>query len=252
VVITDEELGQRGVATLVASWAEYARGTTGAAVIRAPGVAVAVFADEPERSFYNNALLGRGLDPPDREAALDAVAAAYASAGVDRYAVWVHESDEPMRQLLAGRGYTYDASTRSMGMSLDDLSVGSPALDVEASGWSAYVDVIGLGPDYLRLADPTAYHVLVARLDGAPVAAAMAFDHDGDCGIYNVTTLEPARRQGFGTALTARLLHDARARGCVSASLQSTPMAERLYASVGFRDLGRFEEHVPTAAASVP
>jgi hypothetical protein len=38
---------------------------------------------------------------------------------------------------------------------------------------------------------------------------------------------------------------DARDRGCETASLQSTPMAERLYAALGFRDLGRFLEYVP-------
>lgn len=38
-----------------------------------------------------------------------------------------------------------------------------------------------------------------------------------------------------------------RARGCRAASLQSTPMAERVYASAGFRDLGRILEYVPPA-----
>jgi predicted GNAT family acetyltransferase len=87
--------------------------------------------------------------------------------------------------------------------------------------------------------------VLVARLDGASAAAAMAFDHDGDCGIYNVGTLPPARRRGLATAVTATLLHDAVARGCRTASLQSTAMAERVYAAVGFRPLGRFVEYEP-------
>jgi ribosomal protein S18 acetylase RimI-like enzyme len=86
---------------------------------------------------------------------------------------------------------------------------------------------------------------VIARLDGAAVATALAFDHGGDCGIYNVGTLERARRRGLGSAVTAFHLHDARARGCQTASLQATPMAERLYAAVGFRDLGRILEYVP-------
>jgi hypothetical protein len=36
-----------------------------------------------------------------------------------------------------------------------------------------------------------------------------------------------------------------RARGCQTASLQATPMAERVYSAVGFRNLGRFLEYVP-------
>jgi predicted GNAT family acetyltransferase len=73
----------------------------------------------------------------------------------------------------------------------------------------------------------------------------LAFDHDSDCGIYNVATLECARRRGLATALTARQVHDAFGRGCQTVSLQSTAMAERVYAGVGFRDLGRFFEYVP-------
>jgi predicted GNAT family acetyltransferase len=73
----------------------------------------------------------------------------------------------------------------------------------------------------------------------------MSFDHERDCGIYNVWTLEHARKRGLGTALTAVHLHDALARGCRTASLQSTKMAERLYSAVGFRDLGRIIEYVP-------
>ena len=100
-------------------------------------------------------------------------------------------------------------------------------------------------PSFLGGADPGAYHVLVARLDGENVASAMAFDHGSDCGIYNVGTLEHARRRGLGTALTALHVHDALARGCQTASLQSTETAERVYAAVGFRDLGRILEYVP-------
>ena len=80
---------------------------------------------------------------------------------------------------------------------------------------------------------------------GENVATGMAFDLDGDCGIYNVGTLEHARRRGLGTALTALLLHDALARGCQTASLQSTDIAEGVYAAVGFRDLGQIFEYVP-------
>jgi predicted GNAT family acetyltransferase len=45
--------------------------------------------------------------------------------------------------------------------------------------------------------------------------------------------------------VTALLLHDAMARGCTTASLQATAMAERLYSRLGFRDLGRILEYVP-------
>jgi hypothetical protein len=54
---------------------------------------------------------------------------AYASAGVDRYAAWVHESDEGVRAELSGRGYTIEESTRAMGMWLDEISRAHPGVD---------------------------------------------------------------------------------------------------------------------------
>jgi hypothetical protein len=55
-VRSDSDLYLRGTATLLASWEEYARAASGAAVVREPGVAIAVCPSEPERSLYNNLL----------------------------------------------------------------------------------------------------------------------------------------------------------------------------------------------------
>jgi hypothetical protein len=69
--LTDADVYLRGTETLVASWEEYARGATGPAVHRFPGVAIAVFPNEPERAVYNNALLGYDLAAAERADALD-------------------------------------------------------------------------------------------------------------------------------------------------------------------------------------
>lgn len=241
------ELYLRGSDTLLASWEAYARGAVGAAVLRLPGVAAAVFPYEPERAVYNNALLERDLGPGERSAALDAMETAYAAAGVTRYAAWVHESDPVMRGELERRGYTLDTTTRAMGMALDEIRLPRPRIPLGPADWAEYLETEGLPPGFLGAADHAAFHLLAARADGEIVAAALAYDFGGDCGIYNVETAEHARRRGLGTALTAAQVHDARARGCRTASLQSTPMAERVYASVGFRDLGRILEYVPPA-----
>ena len=239
------ELYVRSTDTLVASWEAYARGATDAAVQRVRGVAAAVFPCEPERSVYNNALLERDLGAGERANALEAMAAAYAAAGVSRFAAWVHENDAAMRDDLERSGYTLDMSTRAMGMALADVRLPRPQIELGSLDWGEYLRLFGLPSGLLRVADLTAFHLLVARLGGENVAAALAFDHGADCGIYNVETLQHARRRGLGTALTALQLHDALARGCQTASLQATPMAEHLYAAVGFRDLGRILEYVP-------
>jgi len=132
-----------------------------------------------------------------------------------------------------------------MGMPLRNLPVPDPDVEVEPVDWWEYLAMAGLPPDFLRTADHAALHPLVARDGDGIVAAALAYDVEGDCGIYNVATVVRARRRGFATAVTAAQLHHARNRGCETASLQSTPMAERLYAALGFRDLGSFLEYTP-------
>jgi GNAT superfamily N-acetyltransferase len=242
---TDAELYLRGRDTLLASWEAYARGATGAALHRLPGVAAAVFPNEPERAVYNNALLDRDLGASERAGALDAMEAVYAGAGVARFAAWVHESDEPMRAELEQRGYTLDTTTRAMGMALDDIAVPLAEIPLRPARWLEYLTMEHLPLDFLATADHAAFHLLAARIDGEMVAAALAYDFGDDCGIYNVGTVEKARKRGLGTALTAAQAYDARARGCRTASVQSTEMAERVYAAVGFRDLGRILEYVP-------
>jgi ribosomal protein S18 acetylase RimI-like enzyme len=249
LALTDTDLYHRGAETLVASWDACAAGARGAAVLRGPGVRSGVFPSGPERDVFNNALLERDLSPGACEAALDAMEGAYASASVDRYAAWVHESDEVMRAAITARGHTIAETTRAMATPLSDLRLPRPEIDLAPVAWADYVrflELFDVEPGLMAGVDPDAYHVVVTHdADGASLAAALAFELDGDCGIYNVGTVEHARRRGLATALTAVLAHDAADRGCVTASLQATPMAERLYASVGFRDLGRFLEYVP-------
>ena len=242
----DTDLYRRGMETVVAAWGEYARGTAGAEMRRSPGVAAAIFPAGPERDVYNNAILGRDLPAPERAAAIAAMESAYHARGVTRFAAWVHETDEPLRSDLERGGYTVDETTRAMGMPLTEIFMTRPALELEAAGWEDFLRIFGLPAELLGAADHSAFHLLFARLDDEWVATATAFDHEGDCGIYNVATLEHARRRGLGTALTARQLHDAAARGCRTASVQSTEMAERVYAMVGFRDLGLILEYVPS------
>lgn len=247
--LTDVELYDRGAETVIASWSAYARGAPGGSLLRLPGVAAAVFPDEPERSVYNNALLERRLTTPERRAAVEAMEDAYRAAGVTRFAAWVHESDEAMRLDLERRGYHLDVTTRAMGISLDELhgpgSGTEPELELVPTTWLEYLEAFHLPSGLLVRADHTVFRIAVAGLDGERVSTAMAFDHEGDCGIYNVETLVRARRRGLATALTTLHLRAAVARGCRTASLQATAAARRVYASVGFRDLGAILEYVP-------
>jgi len=243
--LTDADLSLRGTATLLASWEEYAGGAAAATVQRLPGVVAAVFPEGPERAVYNNALFDRDLGASERAEAMDAMQAAYAAAGVTHFAGWVHERDTAMSRDLERRGYTLDTTTCAMAMALDDIRLPRPSIELGPADWSEYLTAEGLPPDFLEGADHEVFHLMVARAEGQVVAASLAYDFGDDCGIYNVSTVQRARRRGLGTALTTAQLHDARARGRHTASLQSTSMAERMYAAIGFRSLGRILEYVP-------
>lgn len=240
---TPEALFDRSVETLVESWAYLASGSPGAEVLRVDGAGVAVFVAGLERDFLNNAVLGRR--PADLGATLTAIEGAYARRGVERFAVWAHESEGAVAAELRARGYAYDSSTRTMAMAVDELAaVDRSALDVAEPGLEEFWRADGLD-GFVPGLSPERGHFYVARLGGEAVAMLMAFDHDGDCGIYMVGTRPAARRRGIATALSAHAVAAARRRGSLTASLQATAMAEGVYARVGFGDLGRFDEFIP-------
>ena len=202
---------------------------------RLPGVSAAVFPDDPERRVYNNAVLDRDLAPAERERR-----SGRHGGGV------LGGRRRPLRSLGA-RERPGDArrprAARLRFRGVDarnghDPRRRPPPTTGGRAGPFGLGRSTGASSDCRRPAgrdESSAFHLLVARLDGESVATAIALDHEGDCGIYNVGTSEHARRRGLASALTALHLHEALARGCRTASVQSTPMAEHVYAAVGFR-----------------
>jgi ribosomal protein S18 acetylase RimI-like enzyme len=239
--VNDRELHLRGLRTAYAAWEVFAAGADGASVRHGPGYIAAVFPTGPEAEFLNNAVLDRGLSPDRLSSALGEVEDGYAD--IEAYAVWVTDDDPGARAVLEARGFGVDTSTASMAVELTG-PLPARAYDPGPDDWAAYVAHEG---GLLAGADPHAFRVATALLDGEVVAAAIGFEHDGDLGIYNVGTREHARRRGLATALTTGLVNAAVERGCTTATLQATPMAERVYAACGFRTMARIVEYVPAA-----
>ena len=75
----------------------------------------------------------------------------------------------------------------------------------------------------------------IGLLDGVPVATASLLVAGGAAGIYNVATLEPARRRGIGAAMTVAAVRRGAARGLRSATLQASDMGRPIYERLGFR-----------------
>jgi GNAT superfamily N-acetyltransferase len=86
------------------------------------------------------------------------------------------------------------------------------------------------------LADPR-MTMLVGRVGGSGVAAAMSYRIDAVVGIYGVTTVASARGRGYASALTHALIDPA-----VPASLSPSPEAESLYRRLGFESVGALRQ----------
>jgi ribosomal protein S18 acetylase RimI-like enzyme len=100
--------------------------------------------------------------------------------------------------------------------------------DTSEEGAQRYYDTYanaGFGPG-------TPWHHYIGWLRDVPVASASLLYHAGVAGIYGISTLPEARRQGVAAAMT---LHQARDTGYRVAILSPTDMSETIYRRIGFR-----------------
>lgn len=189
------------------------------------------------------------------------------------------EQGEDIPAALAEHGFAVGEVETAMYLPLADAELEEPAptpgLDIrvvrDAAGVADFASVLAANwnpPDgevlrFYRRAAPALCSpgcpatLLVAYLDGQLAAAAEAYHTASVCpaagytapldvaGVYNVCTLEAFRRRGLGTAVTRVALLHARQTGCRHAVLQASGDGYRVYARLGFRDVGRFVECVP-------
>lgn len=85
--------------------------------------------------------------------------------------------------------------------------------------------------------------LFVGYLDGNPVGTSVAVSSRGAGGVVNVLTLEDARGQGIGTALTWAAVQAGVTRGHDTIALQATPMGLPIYRSMGFRTVVEYAEY---------
>ena len=114
---------------------------------------------------------------------------------------------------------------------------------VVVAGFGMPLDLVRrfLGPQILEIVGIT---MLVGYRDAEPVASAMAFAAGGTVCVYNVATVAPARRRGYGAALTRRAIDEGRRRGAEVAILQSSTMGRPVYEALGFRQTAEFRVFV--------
>lgn len=166
---------------------------------------------------------------------------------------------EPFRKSLEPCGLT-DAEARP-GMLLDgaDLRPRSPPSDfsvttvdtTEDSRAFAKVLVSGFGMPPVPALLSADFHEVhgwrcyIGWVAGEPVATAMRLNHEGVTGIYCISTIEAARRRGYGRAITEHAVRDGLAEGGTVSFLQASPMGLPVYSAMGYR---RVFEHVSWTA----
>lgn len=233
-------------ASLVGAWRAYATCAPQAAMHELPGASAAVFPQGLAREIFNNALLAPRV--ADLDATLSALRRLYTDAGVDQFALWVDGADERALAAGAAAGWRQEETTCAMAMRLSDAQVdvadGDGRIELLAEPAEAMV-LNGVGPELLP-AWPANGRAYVARgEDGRALSCALALRLDDDCHVAFVATDPAARRRGHAGRVLERLLADAVADGCTTATLNATAVAESLYARAGFIALGRIVELVP-------
>jgi GNAT superfamily N-acetyltransferase len=104
-----------------------------------------------------------------------------------------------------------------------------------------------------RLLDEPGVRYYVGYVDGEPVATGVGIATGRTIGVYNIATVESARRRGYGAAMTVRAVLDGRAAGCDVAVLQASTMGLPIYERLGYRTVvsyRAFADPEPVSASS--
>ena len=159
----------------------------------------------------------------------------------DPFALWCRGDDITTAAALVSAGFRRDVTTRPMRCNLADahLPVNSvPVLgDVDLD---RIAELNGLPGDVL-VGVPGARGFATSGFE----AGVVLIEVGSDVNVSFVATRHDARRRGLAVAVTAAALRDALQLGSTTASLQATPMAEGLYAKLGFAPVARIQEWLP-------
>jgi GNAT superfamily N-acetyltransferase len=242
------ELRRRAIEGVREEVAAFGSGGPGSRLIRRDGLLAAVTPASPQRSLFNSVYY---TDPAALAAELDALAAAYDSAGVRAWTVFVPDSDRETAALLESRGHVLDAAPRAMALELADLGPQPPQPEgVEQGPGDAATAALlndlayGYGPGGFRSglgASETSIRWDAAFEGEEQVSCVGSIRIGDDCLITGVATPPEQRRRGIAGWLVWKVLDEARAAGLQTGSLQATKAGAPLYERMGFADLGFLE-----------
>lgn len=242
VLIARQQQSQRAFYRALAS------GSPEAALLEFEGVQATVVPVRGWFSIFNSAFY---RDRPDLEGAYPSLAADYGAA-VKAWTVWVPPGEARAAAFLQSQGHVLDSTPMLFAASIDSLDLEQRRqLDLDpAPTWDSVAAVNdrahgvleewSMGAIFQTMSDP-ASRLHIAREDGAPAAALIAREYQGDCYFWFVATVPEARRRGIASELMRHAVRDAAGRGCTTSSLESSKVAEPMYQGLGYLPLGRYE-----------
>lgn len=208
--------------------------------------------------FMNN-VLDTQLTADDVDDGISNVLSYCVSRGIGHFSWWIDPGCQPvdLAEHLSDHGLLYAEGGPGMAVDLGvlneslpipgDLSI-LPVTDAETlrqwiAAFCAGFDLLesrDIAFDlFVSLGFDLPLRSLVGTVEGEPVATAQLFLGAGVAGVYCVSTVPGARRQGIGTGLTLAALREARAMGYHAAVLSASPMGLGVYQRLGFEELCR-------------
>ena len=97
---------------------------------------------------------------------------------------------------------------------------------------------------FLNLGFDSPFINYIGSIDNEVVATSSVFLGGGVAGIYNVATVESARRKGIGAAMTAIPLLESRAAGYRVGTLESSESGFNVYRKLGFQEYCKISRYI--------
>lgn len=216
-----------------------------------PGWVAAVLPSLTEASLVNGVVILDSAALPDALALMSAV---YFNHGVPRWGVLL-EPSPALRPQLREAGLAREALPFAMAARLETTDTNNADGPTSTPDFAtvgrindqAYGHVDDRMHDLIAGFPPEAAYTYGADFDGEIASVAVVSDHESDASVSFVATLPWAQHQGLAGRILRRALADARQRGRLTSTLIASHAGHRLYAALGYRDVGTLElwEHRP-------
>ncbi len=159
----------------------------------------------------------------------------------DPFALWCRGDDIETAAALDSAGFRRDVTTHPMRCNLVDADLPVNSMPVLGDVDLARIAELNGLPGDVLVGVPGARGFATSGFE----AGLVLIEVGSDVNVSFVATRHDARRHGLAAAVTTAALRDALQLGSTTASLQATPMAEGLYAKLGFAPVARIQEWLP-------